>query len=95
MIKKGGEHVITLRLMLISLEPIKFKNDDEETIRYKYIFLSETGKAYTAFHDEKVYPERVVDSSTYDDARAHVYKVTPREWEGKLSYKVDLAHHVD
>lgn len=83
-----------MKLCLVSCEPTKLKDKQsgEESIRYKYLFLSEKENVMVGWHDERLswVDKELVDSNTYQSARARAYAVKLDSFNGKLTYKVAL-----
>lgn len=83
-----------MKLCLISCEPTKLKDktSGEESIRYKYLFLSEKETVMIGWADERLswVDKELVDSNTYQEARARAYAVKLDSFNGKLTYKVAL-----
>lgn len=83
-----------MKLCLVSCEPVKLTDRDtgEKKTRYKYLFLSEKETIVTGWHDAKLpwVDAALVDSNTYQAARARAYAVKLDSFNEKLVYKVAL-----
>jgi len=83
-----------MKLCLVSCEPVELKDKEtgEKKIRYKYLFLSENETVMIGWHDNKLAwaVKDLLDSNTYQAARARAYAVKLDSFNGKLTYKVAL-----
>lgn len=78
---------MTMQLMLVGIKKVEFKDGG---VKYKHLFLSDRDRIYLGWADDESRRSEVVDSDTFDPARARTQTVQIDEKDGKPTYKVIL-----
>jgi len=74
-------------VILIDVKPVEFNDDGELNTKYKHLFLDEKNACLVGWADHPMDAE-VVNSASYDRARARDVEVRMDEFQGKLRYRV-------